>query len=49
MFPTEFTKAMPAAAAAPPRKAPGRFQNCDTVVQTPAAPMVKNTIESTVS
>ncbi|TMA10412.1 MAG: alpha/beta hydrolase, partial [Deltaproteobacteria bacterium] len=48
MLPTELTKAMPAAAAAPPRKAPGRFQNCDTVVQTPAAPIVRNSIESAV-
>src|SRR5476649_2297533 len=40
MLPTELATASPAAAAAPPRMAGGRTQNCEIVVITPIVPTV---------
>ncbi|MNT88712.1 hypothetical protein D3C72_2293190 [compost metagenome] len=48
MLPTELASAMPAAAAAPPRIAGGRVQNCEMVVMMPMVPMVSASIASAV-
>src|ERR1700710_1721995 len=44
MLPTELATASPAAAAAPPRMAGGKTQNCEMVVITPIVPTVSASI-----